>query len=139
MTAKEYLRQIRSLDKECSALLNLIEKQHSEITRTTTMLSDMPRGGKPGRDEEMIIEMIELKRRFRSGMTELTRLKSEAIGLINSLTDSRYRLVLNHYYLGGMTWEQVAVTMGISYQWAHRLHGQALKEFQKKLKKVYTS
>ena len=139
MRAKEYLRKVRDLDKECSAILSRIEELHADITRTTAILSDMPRGGKQDRHEEVLTEMIDLKCRFRTDLLELMRLKGEAIGLINSLADSRYRLVLNHYYLGGMTWEQVAVTMDISYRWVLKLHGQALKKFQKKLEKLHCS
>ena len=39
--------------------------------------------------------------------------------------------IFTYRYMNGYTWEQIAVCMHYTYQWVHRLHGQALVEFEK--------
>jgi DNA-directed RNA polymerase specialized sigma24 family protein len=68
---------------------------------------------------------------LKEELDEYISLKAEAIRLINSLPDSRHRLVLMHRYINGHTWEQIAVCMHYTYQWVHCLHGKALREFEK--------
>lgn len=58
--------------------------------------------------------------------------------LINKLEDSRYRLVLELYYLNTkrMTWDEVAAAMGYSTAEIYKVHGRALQELDDILKSV---
>lgn len=134
MTAKQYLRRIRELDTDVSRTLEQIEILHAQVTKTTTTLSDMPRGsGDQGKNAETIAKIMDLKRGLRDKINEHIDLKAKAIKQIECLEDCRYRQVLTHYYINKKTWEQTAVAINYSYRSVHYLHGQALKEFQKVL------
>lgn len=131
MTAKQYLRKIRDLDKEISATLDQIEILHSQAVKTTTTITDMPDGqGEQDKLAVSVAKIVDLKRGFNDRLSEFVSLKSRAVLLIDRLDDSRHKLVLTHYYLNIKTWEQTAVALNYSYRSVHYLHGQALAAFQ---------
>ena len=137
MNAKQYLRRIRFLDKMISAKLEQIEILHAQATKITVVLSNTPKVESSEEQDKLaatVAKIVDLKKALREELDEYISLKAEAIRLINSMPDSRHRLVLMHRYINGQTWEQIAVCMHYTYQWVHRLHGQALIEFEKVLK-----
>jgi len=100
MTAKEYLRRVRHLDSTISAKLEQIETLHAQVTKTTSVLSDMPRsGGEQDRLAKTIAKIVDLKKRLRDEIEEYIELKEEAIKLIDSMSDGRHRLVLTYRYI----------------------------------------
>lgn len=48
-------------------------------------------------------------------------------GVIYAVKDQRYQMLLLYRYRDLWTWEKIAVEMGYSWQYVHRLHGRALK------------
>ena len=123
------------MDKTISAKLEQIEPLHAQVTKTAGVLGDMPRsGGEQDRLAKTIAKIVDLKKGLRDEIEEYIELKEEAIKLIDSMSDGRHRLVLTYRYINGKTWEEIAVEMHYTYQWVHRLHGQALIEFEKVLK-----
>ncbi len=134
MNAKQYLRRIRFLDKTISAKLEQIEILHAQATKITAVLSNTPKAESSEEQDKLaatVAKIVDLKKTLREELEEYISLKAEAIRLINSLPDSRHRLVLMHRYINGRTWEQIAVCMHYTYQWVHCLHGKALQEFEK--------
>lgn len=136
MTAKQYLRKIRNLDKEVDSYLEQIEILTTQASKVTTTIKHGPAGtGDVDKMAVQVAKIVDLKSKLDERLQKCIELKARAIMQIEMISDSRYKLVLTNYYLNKMTWEQVAVAMNCSYQWAHRLHGQALIEFQKILEK----
>lgn len=136
MTAKQYLRRIRELDIDVSRTLEQIEILHAQVTKTTTTLSDMPKGsGDQDKTASTIAKIVDLKRGLRGKIEEYVELKAKAIEQIDGLEDGRYRQVLTHYYINGKTWEEIAVVTNYTYKWVHVLHGRALREFESVLQK----
>jgi DNA-directed RNA polymerase specialized sigma subunit len=135
MDAKQYLRKVRYLDKTISAKLEQIETLHAQVTKTTTVLSDMP-GCKGNQDKlaKTIAKIVDLKKGLRQEIEDYVDLKEEAIRLIDSMSDGRHRLVLTYRYINGKTWEEIAVEMHYTYKWVHVLHGQALADFENVLR-----
>ena len=135
MDAKQYLRKVRYLDKTISAKLEQIETLHAQVTKTTTVLSDMP-GCKGNQDKlaKTIAKIVDLKKGRRQEIEDYVDLKEEAIRLIDSMSDGRHRLVLTYRYINGKTWEEIAVEMHYTYKWVHVLHGQALADFENVLR-----
>src|SRR5690606_17606745 len=134
MNAKQYLRRIRFLDKTISAKLEQIEILHAQATKITAVLSNTPKAESSEEQDKLaatVAKIVDLKKTLKEELEEYISLKAEAIRLINSMPDSRHRLVLMHRYINGHTWEQIAVCMHYTYQWVHCLHGKALREFEK--------
>ena len=59
-----------------------------------------------------------------SDLCELLRLMAN---LIAKVSDPSHRVLLELRYLGGNTWEEIALKMGYDVRWIYRLHGRALQ------------
>ena len=64
---------------------------------------------------------------------ELYRVKHEALEVIEKVPDDKLRELLLLRYISVMTWEEIAVSMGLSYRHVCRLHGDALSQAKKYL------
>lgn len=124
--AKRFLRSVRDIDRR-------IEREEEEIERLRAkleagrlnVLTGMPRGGQ-GDWTATADSLIELEKKHNARIREMCRLKIAAVDAVDAVEEARYREVLDLYYLKGLTWEQVATTMGLDLRWVYRLHGRAL-------------
>ena len=128
MTAKEFLRQARYIDRRIDAAIERRERMRARLeTGRRSTLTGMPRGGAhPWTD--LADRMIDLDRRLDEQIRRMVRLKLAAVDAIAAVEDARMREVLELYYLDGFTWEQVAERMKYDVRWIYRLHGKALLE-----------
>ena len=136
MTAKEFLRRAREVDRRVDEATERVERLRAKLEAgRMSSLTGMPRGG--GADwTETADRLIELERVVNQRTRELVRWKLAAIDAIRAVEEPRLAEVLELYYIDGLTWEQVAQRMGITERWVQSLHGRALlkvnvpKEFQ---------
>ena len=126
MTAKEFLRRARSIDRRVDEATERVERIRAKLEAgRMSSLTGMPRGG--GADwTETADRLIELERVVNAKTRELVRWKLAAIDAIRAVEEPRLAEVLELYYVDGLTWEQVAQRMGITERWALILHGRAL-------------
>ena len=126
MTAKEFLRRARSVDRcvdEAQERLDRIRERLEAGRRST--ITGMPRGGSS--DWTLTADrLIDLEQTVNARTRELVRWKLAAIDAIERLEDLRHVELLKLYYIDGYTWEQVAQAMGLDLRWVYRLHGKAL-------------
>lgn len=137
MTAKQYLKKIRTLDKQILAQLDQITVHRSMAAKVTSVLSEGPPPQNSHYEDKLsgiVAKILELEDKLQSDLEEYINLKSKAILQINSMEDGKLKLVLYHRYLNQKTWEDIACDLNCSTQWIHTLHGQALQEFEKILK-----
>ena len=133
MRAKKYLRQVRRIDDLVKAKFEQIEILRSISTKITTDLSaDRVQGShNPDKMSGLVAKIVDLENEITNDINELLSLQREVTNKINSMSNPEYRLLLSLRYLDFKTWEQIAVDLGCSYQWAHVLHARALREFEK--------
>lgn len=134
MSAKQYLKRIRSLDKQILAHLEQITVQRALATKVVSVLQDAPQshsGYYGDRLANIVAEIVDMEEQLQKDLEEYINLKSKVIMQINSMEDGRLKLVLYHRYLNQKTWEDIACDLNCSVQWVHALHGQALQEFEK--------
>ena len=126
MTAKEFLRRARSVDRRVDEAQERVDRLRARLEAgRMSSVTGMPRGG--AKDwTETADRLIELERVVNARTRELVRLKLAAIDVIRSVEEPRLAEVLELYYIDGLTWEQVAQRMDITPRWAQSLHGQAL-------------
>lgn len=131
VTAKEYLRQLKTLD--CLIKAKELEKERLDdlATKISVNLSERVQGGGNGGTENAIIKALEIEEQIESDIKRLCDLRVRAIGLIDKLENDKYRVVLSMYYVSNLTFEQIAENTGLSSRWIHKLRGRALKEFEK--------
>ena len=126
VTAKEFLRQAREVDRRVDEAQERVDRLRAKLEAgRLSRVTGMPRGG--GADwTETADRLIELERVVNARTRELVRWKLAAIDAIRSVGEPRLAEVLELYYIDGMTWEQVAQRMGLDVRWVYRLHGRAL-------------
>lgn len=126
MTAKEFLRRARDVDRRVDEAQERVDRLRARLEAgRLSRVTGMPRGG--GADwTETADRLIELERVVNARTREWVRLKLDAIDAIRSVEEPRLAEVLELYYIDGLTWEQVAQRMGLDVRWVYRLHGRAL-------------
>lgn len=128
MTAKEFLRRARSVDRRVDEMTERMERVRARLEAgRISSVTGMPRGG--AKDwTETADRLIELEQRVNAQVREMVRWKLAAIDAIDAVEEARLREVLELYYIDGFTWEQVAQRMCYEVRQIYRLHGVALRK-----------
>lgn len=126
MTAKEFLRRARTIDRRVDESVERAERLRARLEAgRMSSITGMPRGG--GADWTVTADrLIELEQVVNRRTRELVRWKLLAIDAIRAVEDPRLAELLELYYIDGYTWEQVAERMGYEVRQIYRLHGVAL-------------
>lgn len=131
MTAKEYLRQYRTLDAEINAKL----EERAQIRALAERVTPSEQGGGSGTVSDRVgrgaARLADLEREIDAEVDRLTELRDEIVAMIREVPDYNQRMVLRMRYINGWTWEKIAVSLDFSYQWVCVLHGRGLENFSK--------
>ena len=130
MTAKEYLRQLKTLDNMVNAKLLEKERIQALTTRVSVGSSERVQSGGGGGFENVVIRLGELKDEINADVDKLYDLKIEAGELISRIEDKNLQVILSMYYISNSTFEQVAENTDMSSRWVRKLHGKAIKKFE---------
>jgi len=126
MTAKDFLRQAREVDRRIDRATERVERLRAQVEAgRLSRLTGMPRGGTADWTDTAD-KLIELERAVNARVREMCKIKRLAMEAIDAITEMRYREVLELYYLDGYTWDKVAELMELDRRWVTRLHGKAL-------------
>ena len=133
MTAKEYLRQYRTLDGKINAKCQHLEELEAKALYVSPSTENVgSRNCLPhSRVEEITDNIMQLQNEINDKIDMLVNLEREIRHAIDKLADDKLREVLEYHYINGMTLEQTAVKMNYSYPHVCRLHGYALMEIEK--------
>ena len=128
MTAKEFLRRARRVDRRVDEATERVDRLRAKLEAgRMSSITGMPRGG--AQDWTATADkLIELERRVNERTRELVRWKLMAMDAIDLVDEARLREVLELYYIDGFTWEQVAQRMNYDVRQVFRLHGKALQK-----------
>lgn len=130
LEVKCYLEQVRGADVRIEAKCRDIERIEEKIAKCTTVFStDLPSGEhNPHSTSDSIIKMENLREELHEDIdcyTEAIRSAGEAI---ESLGNPLYVQILHRRYMEFQTFEQIAVSLNMSYRHIQRLHDMALSE-----------
>ena len=116
MTAKEYLGQVRQLERRIWALLDRQSKYH-EL------------GAWRARYQGAVgpVAMLALERELDGRITEYAERVREIERVIDAVEDGQYRDLLKYRYLNGWSWQQISERMSFSQDWLWHLHARALQ------------
>ena len=131
MNAKEFLRQIKKLDKLIENKLIEIQRWKDIANNTTANLSGerVQSSGNPHKIADAIGRYIDLEREINQDIDNLVDTKKEVISVIEQLDVTEYD-VLHKIYVQYLTLDDVADAYDMSYSWATTIHGRALKHVQ---------
>lgn len=135
MTAREYLTQIRTIALRVRRIQNELERLRADAASVSINLDGMPRvSGNGDRLARLAIKMAEYNTELQEELNTLLDEKVRAINMIKTL-DPKQQTVLIEYYIHVKTWERIAEEMNLSVRHCHRIHGNALYNFDKLLNK----
>ena len=139
MTTKEYLGQISRLNR-------MINNKLTEIAQLKDMVASIsaPQSGErvqttPNFDKigTKYAKIDEMERKIDGMVDELVNKKEKIIQQIDSMEDENTYNILFARYIEKKTFEVIATEMKYSWRQVVRLHGTALKQFEKKYGEGY--
>ena len=139
MTTKEYLGQISRLNR-------MINNKLTEISQLKDMAASIsaPQSGErvqttPNFDKigTRYAKIDEMERKIDGMVDELVDKKEKIIQQIDSMEDENTYNILFARYIEKKTFEVIATEMKYSWRQVVRLHGTALKQFEKKYGEGY--
>lgn len=130
MNAREYLENIRTMDKEISSRLIMIEELESAVTSASVKYSDMPRPATHDNTsrEKMLVKLVDLKHEINAEIDDFVDYKREAIELIRKLSNPEYRIIIINRYFKYKTWVEIENSTGTCMRRSQQLHNKAIKE-----------
>ena len=136
MNAKEFLRQIKKLDRLIENKLIEIQRWKDIANNTTATLSGerVQSSGNPQKIADAIGRYIDLEREINQDIDELVEAKKDVISVIEQLNATEYDII-HKIYVQYLTLEDVADAYDRTYSWATTIHGRALKHVQNILNK----
>lgn len=141
MTTKEYLMQIKRMEK-------IIDNKLSELYRLRQLVSSISistdgervmSSGSMDKMGDSVAKIVDLEYSVAGTISQYTELRQKIISQIDSLKNYEYYSVLFSRYVSNNEFWKIADEMGYSERQVFRIHGNALKEFEKMFGKEYLS
>lgn len=136
MNAKDFLRQIKKLDRLIENKLIEIQQLKDTANNTTANLTGerVQSSGNPQKIAHAIGRYVDLERELNQDIDKFIDAKKDVISVIEQLNATEYD-VLHKIYVQYLTLEDVADAYDRTYSWATTIHGRALKHVQNILNK----
>ena len=131
MNAKEFLKQIRKLDKLIENKLAEVQQWKEIATNASPNMTGerVQSSGNPHKIADAIGRYIDLEREINQDIDNLVETKKDVINVIEQLNATEYD-VIHKIYVQYLTFDEVAYACKHSKSWATTIHGRALKHIQ---------
>lgn len=123
---KEYLKSYQEAVRREKHILQEIQLLRMDKMFPSVLNNDMPHGSGCSDLSDYIVLLDEQIEELKIERLEKIRIYTGIQEKIRCMDNDNEREVLRLKYLQGMTWEEVAVSMGYSWKQIHRIHGKAL-------------
>lgn len=127
---KAYLARYRDIKQAIDQRLDEAERLRALAEKTTTTLSDMPRGGGRNTREDTYAKLVDLGIEIDREIGAYVQMRGDVEQAINTVGNMAQQNLLRYRYVNGWKWEKIAVEMNFDYRWILRLHGRALESMQ---------
>ena len=128
MNAKEFLREIRNIDRQIDRETEQAEHIRARLEAgRRVMQPGSARGGKHDWTDTAD-KLMELEQRINARVRAMVDMKQTALDMLDSVADKTCREVLFDYYINGLTWAEVAERMCYDSRYVFRLHGKGLQQ-----------
>ena len=135
MKAKNYLKQIKSMDAKINADIEEIASLEALATRTTSVLGGerVQTSGSQQKMADCVTKIVAMREQINAEIDRFIDYKKEARELLSEC-DSECITLISKRYFQFKTWEEIAVDMNFTYQWVSGgLHQKALAQVQRAL------
>lgn len=135
MTAKEYLSQAYRLDRRIDSKLEQLSALRDTTTKATSVMNDVvvSRSRNMQSLQDTIAKIVDMERELDHDIDQLVDLKRDITRLIKLVNNPQYQLILEMRYLTYKSWREIADRLEVDERYIYKLHGLALKEFEKNL------
>lgn len=137
MRVKEYLSQALWLDKRINSKLEQLEVLRALATKVSANLrEEKVSGGNNTKShlENTVVKIVDLEKEINGDIDRLVGIKTEIMNTIGQVDDPISQLLLEMRYVNGKSWDAVARELRFDRSWISRLHGNALKEIEGRVK-----
>lgn len=123
--------------KRIQRKLDLLE---ARVLNVTSQLTGMPRGGSSDRDA-VLASLADVTDEYYKRLAEAERHELEVLDFINTIPDTRCRIILKLRYVDCRKWNSVLAKLQLTDEQASRptmfrLHGKALNAAREKYKEM---
>ena len=130
MTAKEYLNQARTIDKERRVKETELRLLHADAqTLQSPQWGERVKSSHLNKSMTIIDKIADMEAEIKKEINSLLDLKNEIRGKIGQLPQAEYRIVLTDYYINCLTLEQVAESNNYSVVHIKRICKKAVFTF----------
>lgn len=139
-SAKAFFQKLLNADRQIDTLLEELEMYQTRAKKMTASLSrEGHGGGGVSRSMENSVEQIvKTRAKLAAQVAELTEMTDCAYKIFERMPDEKERDCLKNRYILCKTWEQVADTLGMTYQGVCNLHGRALQTADEQIKILFS-
>lgn len=130
INVKDYLSSIRYTEQEIKSYVQQKEQLKDSLYIKTSTLRDDKVQESGGKYDDKYIKYIELCEHINEKIDELFDLKLTISNQIDKIENPERRLILRLRYINLLSFEQIAVQMGYEIRNIHRIHGNALNDFE---------
>lgn len=136
MTVKDFLKDIKRKNASLDMLKEQLEKLRSMAVYKSPVMDDIGGFGSPNvhSKEDLYAKIAETSEKLDRMQIELIDDIRKATEMIMSLKDARTLQIFSMRYLNYQTWESIADSLDITFQWVHKLHGRGLRELNERYK-----
>lgn len=129
---REYLNSVLEARMEIKRLQHKVSQLEAQATKTTTIITGMPRGGNADRDAVLAV-LADLTVEYREKIVAAEKRERDVNAFIDSLPSRDCRVILRLRYVEGFGWRKVLTALNkygfrLSERQMFRLHGKALQE-----------
>ena len=124
---KEYLKGYQRALREIDRIIGLLQELQIDKMCPSLIQDGMPHGsgtsdlsGYMAKKENLEMRLLKAQEKALNELDDIT-------DHIDRLRDDNEIDVLFNRYIKDMGWEEIAVKMGYSWQWIHKIHSSALK------------
>lgn len=127
---KEYLSQLKYLNQEIQSYTEQRNALRSAIEIKTSSFNENKVQETNKRFDDKYMKFVEISEQLNDKIDERMNLQVKITNEIDLIDKQELRLVLRYKYINLLTFEQIAVKMSYDIRSVHRIHGNALKEFE---------
>jgi len=135
MRVREYLWQVRRIDKRIKALdaerVGLREAATYLPSQSTAGTGRVSNSSHSDPTADIAVKIATADKKIAAEIDALIDLRNKIRGEISQIVKAEYRLILQEHYLNFKTFEQISVDLNYSWRHIMRLYRKALIEFER--------
>ena len=132
MNAKEFLEQVRYVDRAIDSKLEQLSALKDMATKTTSVMNDdvVSHTRNVHSMQDVIAKIIDMQSEINADIDHLVDLKREIMQVVKAVQNPEHQTLLELRYLCFKSWEDVAEELGYNVRHIYRLHDEAVEQIR---------